>query len=84
MISDKLPQLLLREIIGLIIIDSIAGLFRSENYVGNYKARGKQIIEIASSLQQLCDRHKIGIVCLNQVLSISISHYLLNYIKNCV
>lgn len=63
----RLPQLLRQKDIGLLVIDSIAGVFRSENQDVCYSSRGQDIGLIAASLHGVCNKYKVGIVCVNQV-----------------
>lgn len=63
----RLPKLLNLKNIGLIVIDSIAGIFRSENNEVCYTTRGQDIGVIASILHHVCHKYKVGIVCVNQV-----------------
>lgn len=60
-----LPVLLKVKRIGLIVIDSIAGLFRSES-IKNLSVRSRQFSEIAKQLNILNDRG-ICVICVNQV-----------------
>ncbi|KAJ8979545.1 hypothetical protein NQ317_017693 [Molorchus minor] len=62
-----LPKLLRVKNIGLIVIDSIAGVFRSENENISYSNRGQDISNIAATLHSICDKFGIAIVCTNQV-----------------
>lgn len=53
--------------VGLIIIDSIAEVFRSYNEATNYLTRSKDFVTIANKLRQISDEHKICILCINQM-----------------
>ncbi|KAJ8916174.1 hypothetical protein NQ315_016313 [Exocentrus adspersus] len=64
----RLPRLLQVKNIGLLVIDSIAGIFRSENNDICYTSRGQEIGLLASTLHRICDQYKIAVVCVNQVL----------------
>lgn len=63
---SELPILLRRENIGLVIIDSIAGPFRGEN-TQQYITRSRDLIQIAHKLNDICEEHKLAVVCTNQV-----------------
>ncbi|GJQ67352.1 hypothetical protein Trydic_g8243 [Trypoxylus dichotomus] len=63
----KLQKLIHSTHIGLIVIDSIAGIFRSYNDDRNYQNRSENFETIARRLYELCSIHSIGIVCTNQV-----------------
>ncbi|KAL1497665.1 hypothetical protein ABEB36_008588 [Hypothenemus hampei] len=56
--------------IGLIIIDSIAGLFRAETENTNYVTRSHEFSLIVKSLNDLQDRFGCGILIVNQVLNL--------------
>ncbi|KAG5897174.1 hypothetical protein JTB14_022537 [Gonioctena quinquepunctata] len=66
-LSIHLPNLLRTKDIGLIIVDSIAGAFRSENSDVDYTKRGRDLCEIAYTLNKLSDKQKAAVVCINQV-----------------
>ncbi|XP_045469879.1 DNA repair protein XRCC3 homolog isoform X2 [Harmonia axyridis] len=53
--------------IGLIIIDSIGGLFRSDNLDIDYSDRSKNFIEIAAELRQLSVKFNCITICCNQM-----------------
>lgn len=53
--------------IGLIIIDSIAGVFRSDNIDTNYITRSQGLIQIANKLNELCLKYNAALVSVNQV-----------------
>ncbi|KAF5275681.1 hypothetical protein FQA39_LY06793 [Lamprigera yunnana] len=64
----QLPRLLLRHNIGLIVIDSIAGIFRSEDDHVNYAERSRQFYKIYRGLVKLTHKYEIALVNTNQVL----------------
>ncbi|XP_018330649.1 DNA repair protein XRCC3-like isoform X2 [Agrilus planipennis] len=66
-LDAKLPRLLKNRAIGLIIIDSIAGAFRSENENINYSERSLEFLTVASKLNKLGQKYEAAIVCINQV-----------------
>ncbi|KAK9879575.1 hypothetical protein WA026_006640 [Henosepilachna vigintioctopunctata] len=63
-----LPNLLKMKDIGLIVIDSIAGIFRSDNLEVSYVNRSKQLNEIALILRQFGAKYCCVIICVNQVI----------------
>ncbi|XP_018330650.1 DNA repair protein XRCC3-like isoform X3 [Agrilus planipennis] len=65
-LDAKLPRLLKNRAIGLIIIDSIAGAFRSENENINYSERSLEFLTVASKLNKLGQKYEAAIVCINQ------------------
>ena len=67
---DRLPALLNREPnIRLIIIDSLAALFRSEEILFQHKIKTKTLQYFGLAMQTLCHRYNLAIVCINQVKS---------------
>lgn len=66
-ISEHLKQLLKRSKIGLIIIDSIAGVFRAEYDHSEALTRARELRSVAMQLHTLANQHNIAVVCVNQV-----------------
>ncbi|XP_066138721.1 DNA repair protein XRCC3 isoform X2 [Euwallacea fornicatus] len=66
-LSTDLPKLLLITNVGLIIIDSIAGIFRSSNCNPDYVARSNDLTKICTALNELQDKHNCAIFMVNQV-----------------
>lgn len=50
--------------IGLIVIDSIAGVFRLDS---NAIIRANEMRNLVLGLQSLSDKHECAVVCVNQV-----------------
>jgi RecA/RadA recombinase len=70
---DRLPFLLSREPnIRLIIIDSLAALFRSEDIMFEHQMKATTLQYFGFAMHTLCHRYNIAIVCVNQVHSIII------------
>ncbi|KAK9721594.1 Rad51 [Popillia japonica] len=63
----KLQKLICNVDIGIIIIDSITGVFRSFNEDRNYQSRSEDFQTIARKLYEYSGEHKIAIICTNQV-----------------
>lgn len=61
---DRLTRLMARQSIGLIIIDSIAGVFRLDS---NAITRADNMRKLIFSLQTLADEHECAVICVNQV-----------------
>ncbi len=66
-ITKKAPLLLSQGKVKLIVIDSIAALFRSEYGAKDAVKKAKQLSAIAAQLQQMARLHGASIVCVNQV-----------------
>lgn len=63
-VSERLPPLMTSTRIGLIIIDSVAALFRTYT---NYIERAKDMRKLANSLLHLADKYNCAVICVNQV-----------------
>ena len=66
-VKRKIPVLLSQGRVRLIIIDSIAALFRCEFSVKETVQRAKQLSSFAAHLKQLSNQYRTAIVCVNQV-----------------
>lgn len=63
----RLPALMEKYPIGLIIIDSVAAVFRTQSNTIN---RSYELRKLASSLLRLSNQYNCGVVCVNQVATI--------------
>lgn len=68
-ITKKLPILLLRGQVRLIIIDSIAALFRCEFAAKDAVVKAKHLQTIGAKLHQLSRDFTTPVFCINQVFS---------------
>ncbi|BFZ12250.1 hypothetical protein BsWGS_15289 [Bradybaena similaris] len=66
-ISRKLPTLLDRGLVKLVVIDSITALFRCHYDVTQTVKRAQHLTSFAALLRKLAFVHSIPIVCVNQV-----------------
>lgn len=66
-IMHRLPVLLNRGAIKLVIIDSIAALFRVEYSLGETSKRAKILRSFGAQLHKLSNLYSIPVVCVNQV-----------------
>lgn len=57
----------------MIVIDSIAAVFRSENLDADYVKRSKEFHVIATKLLELGAEHQIAVVCTNQIVNDPVS-----------
>ena len=71
-IDQRVPMLLNRGRIKLIVLDSIAALFRCEYSVRETVKRAKQLTSFGARLHQLSCQHAVPIICVNQVSNGSI------------
>ena len=66
-VQKRLPILLSKGDIKLVVVDSIASLFRCEYDHTNMVKRYKDLSSLGACLYQLSHQHNIPIVCVNQV-----------------
>ncbi|KAL5008487.1 hypothetical protein ScPMuIL_014068 [Solemya velum] len=66
-IRVKLPILLSKGRVQLVIVDSVAALFRCEYEMGEMVQRAKRLSSLAAQLHQLSYQYNIPVVCVNQV-----------------
>ncbi|OWF38226.1 DNA repair protein XRCC3-like [Mizuhopecten yessoensis] len=66
-IKMKLPLLLSKGVIKLVVVDSVAALFRCEYEAWEMVKRSKHLTSFAATLHQLSHQYGIPIVCVNQV-----------------
>ena len=64
----KLPALLATGRVGVVIVDSIAALFRAEFGAGQVAQRARVLQTCGARLHRLCTSHGLAVVCINQVL----------------
>lgn len=65
---DRIPLLLNREPnVRLIIIDSLAAIFRSEDILFEHRTKANTLQYFGFAMHTLCHRYNIAIVCVNQV-----------------
>ncbi|XP_065361727.1 DNA repair protein XRCC3 [Calliphora vicina] len=67
-VSERLPTLMSSVRIGLIIIDSVAAVFRTFT---NYIERAKDMRKLANYLLHLGDKYNCAVICVNQVATVS-------------
>ncbi|MBN3287436.1 XRCC3 protein, partial [Polyodon spathula] len=66
-ISKRVPILLSRGLVRLVVVDSIAALFRCEFEAKDALLRAKHLLAFGATLHSLSHRFKTPIVCVNQV-----------------
>lgn len=69
-IGGRLQQLLKQSTIGLIVIDSIAAVFRAEYDHSEALTRAKELRSVAMQLHALANQYKLAVVCVNQVADV--------------
>ncbi|XP_002070607.2 DNA repair protein XRCC3 [Drosophila willistoni] len=67
-VSNRLPQLMQQHAIGLIIIDSVAAIFR---LFTDYDERTRDMRRLANDLLTYADKYNCAVICINQMTSSS-------------
>ncbi|XP_071834707.1 DNA repair protein XRCC3-like isoform X1 [Apostichopus japonicus] len=66
-INHRIPILLERGLVKLLVVDSVAALFRSEFELSEAFQRAKSLQKFGAQLHELASRYNIPVVCVNQV-----------------
>ncbi|GFO17153.1 DNA repair protein xrcc3 [Plakobranchus ocellatus] len=66
-VEKRLPALLARGMVKLVVIDSVAALFRCHYTAAQMMERAHHLSQFASVLHQLAAQHRIPVICVNQV-----------------
>ncbi|XP_064622269.1 DNA repair protein XRCC3-like isoform X2 [Lineus longissimus] len=69
-INKRIPMLLTRGLVKLIVIDSMAALFRCDYSVREAVHRAKDLGSFGSRLRGFSDQHGVPVVCVNQVTDV--------------
>lgn len=67
LLQYKLPSLLTQHPVKLVIIDSVAALFRVEYGMHQAIERARLLRDIGHRLKMLSEEHQTAVVCVNQV-----------------
>ncbi|XP_049852853.1 DNA repair protein XRCC3-like isoform X3 [Schistocerca gregaria] len=65
-VATRLPRLLSERNVKLIVVDSIAGVFRNYEH-GDALSRAKDLRNVGGKLHALAEQYKAAVVCVNQV-----------------
>lgn len=65
--SQRVPLLLARGRVRLLVVDSVAALFRSEFQPDQGLERSHHLMACASTLHRLSSTYQLPILCVNQV-----------------
>lgn len=69
-LSRRVPLLLTRGLVRLLVIDSVAALFRSEFQASDWLERTRQLLTVSSTLQHLSHEFNTPVLCVNQVTDV--------------
>ncbi|XP_078799222.1 DNA repair protein XRCC3 isoform X2 [Oryzias latipes] len=73
-LSRRAPVLLAAGLVRLIVVDSVAALFRSEFQAEDWMERNKQLLTFSSMLHQLSQEFTTPVLCINQVTDVLKDH----------
>ncbi|PVD25991.1 hypothetical protein C0Q70_13658 [Pomacea canaliculata] len=71
-VQKKLPLLLARKSVQLVVIDSVAALFRCHYESHNLVARAKHLASLATQLRKLAVQYNVAVVCVNQLIQMGL------------
>lgn len=66
-VTSRLPELLANNKIGLIVVDSVAAVFRAEYNHNEGRDRARDLRVIGLKLHSLSNANNLSVVCINQV-----------------
>lgn len=66
-LSRRVPLLLARGLVRLLVVDSVAALFRCEFQAADWLERTKQMLTVSSALHHLSRDFSTPVLCINQV-----------------
>ena len=66
-VSQRVPVLLAQGRVRLLVVDSVAALFRSEFQADQGLERSRHLTSFASALHKLSSAYQLPILCVNQV-----------------
>lgn len=67
----RLPQLLTQRKVKLVVVDSIAGLFRSDYDPGDAVNRAQDLQMVGGQLHKLAEQFRLAVICVNQVTNVA-------------
>ncbi|XP_073348726.1 DNA repair protein XRCC3 isoform X3 [Pagrus major] len=69
-LSRRVPLLLARGAVRLLVVDSVAALFRCEFQASDWLERTKQLLSFSSTLHHLSQEFNTPVLCINQVTDV--------------
>lgn len=66
-ITQRVPVLLSRGSVRLVVVDSVAGLFRNEFQADETVERTRHLLAFSSTLHRLSHTYHTPVLCINQV-----------------
>ncbi|XP_046673247.1 DNA repair protein XRCC3 [Homalodisca vitripennis] len=69
-VSMRLPQLMKQHRVGLVVVDSVAGVFRADYTTAESLQRARDLRTFASQLHLVANMYSTAVICVNQVSDI--------------
>ncbi|CAK6983003.1 DNA repair protein XRCC3 [Scomber scombrus] len=69
-LSRRVPVLLARGLVRLVVVDSVASLFRSEFQASDWLERTRHLLSFSSCLHNLSQEFNTPVLCINQVTGV--------------
>ncbi|XP_061602876.1 DNA repair protein XRCC3 [Cololabis saira] len=69
-LHSRAPLLLARGLVRLVVVDSVAALFRCEFQADDWLERNRQLISFSSTVHRLSHEFTAPVLCINQVTSV--------------
>ncbi|XP_056150866.1 DNA repair protein XRCC3 isoform X2 [Lampris incognitus] len=66
-VTQRVPILLARGLVRLLVVDSVAALFRSEFLADEAVERSRHLLAFSATLQHLSEQYNTPVFCINQV-----------------
>ncbi|KAM6954218.1 DNA repair protein XRCC3 [Aplochiton taeniatus] len=70
LISQRVPLLLSRGLVRLVVVDSVAALFRAEFQADQSVERARNMLAFSSTLHRLSHNYSAPVLCINQVTDV--------------
>lgn len=67
-LSRRVPLLLARGLVRLVVLDSVAAVFRCEFQAAEWQERTRQMLTVSSTLHRLSREFATPVLCINQVI----------------
>ncbi|XP_076010586.1 DNA repair protein XRCC3 [Genypterus blacodes] len=69
-LARRVPLLLARGVVRLVVVDSLAALFRAEFQADDWLERTRQLLAFAAVLHRLSHEYATPVLCINQVMDV--------------
>lgn len=69
-LSRRVPLLLAQGLVRLVVLDSVAAVFRCEFQAAEWQERTRRMLTVSSTLQRLSQDFASPVLCINQVITL--------------